>query len=173
MPQKEPWTLWMHTWCSLDVVSSCTSTCIPIQEVISITVDPIQDTTHHHLIYSVWCSMTCTLPLKTAYCTNRRPPNAFGFQHIRHLGHTVHGWTGKCSQSHCLISPYKRYADDIFLHTTSEEKADNFRHTMNNPHPRLKSEIKKLSISSEGLSPYPSLPWKLHSQRTAKSSLAK
>lgn len=84
MAQKEPWTLWMNARCSLDVVSLCT--CIPIQGAISITVDPIQDTTHHHLIYSVRCSTTCTSPLKTAYSTNRRPPNAFGFQHIRHLG---------------------------------------------------------------------------------------
>ena len=51
-----------------------------------------------------------------------------------------------------LISPYKRYVDDIYLQTTNEEKANEFHSTMNSLHPRLKFEIEKPSTSPEGLS---------------------
>ena len=54
--------------------------------------------------------------------------------------------------SHRLISPYKRYVDDIYLQTTNEEKANEFHNTMNSPHPRLKFEIENPTTSSEGLS---------------------
>ena len=42
--------------------------------------------------------------------------------------------------SHLMISPYKRYVDDIYLQTTNEETADHFRHIINNVHPNLKFE---------------------------------
>ena len=54
--------------------------------------------------------------------------------------------------SYRLISPYKRYVDDIYLQTTNEEKANEFHNTMNSLHPRLKFEIEKPTVSAEGLS---------------------
>ena len=33
--------------------------------------------------------------------------------------------------SHLIISPYKRYVDDIYLQTTNEETADHFHHIIN------------------------------------------
>ena len=39
--------------------------------------------------------------------------------------------------SHLSISPYKRYVDDIYLQTTSEDMADQFHSTINNLHPKL------------------------------------
>ena len=54
--------------------------------------------------------------------------------------------------SHLSISPYRRYVDDIYLQTIGEEMADQFHHTMNNPHPKLKSEIEKPEITPNGLS---------------------
>ena len=53
---------------------------------------------------------------------------------------------------HLLISPYRRYADDIYLQTTREDKADQFHHTMNNLHPKLKFEIEKPETAPNGLS---------------------
>ena len=49
------------------------------------------------------------------------------------------------------INPYKRYVDDIYLQTTSEEVADQFHHTMNHLHPKLKFKIEKLEITSSAL----------------------
>ena len=54
--------------------------------------------------------------------------------------------------SHLMISPYKRYVDDIYLQTTSEETADHFRHIINNVHPNLKFEIEKSQTTPRGLS---------------------
>ncbi|CAH3108214.1 unnamed protein product [Pocillopora meandrina] len=54
--------------------------------------------------------------------------------------------------SYRLISPYKRYVDDIYLQTANEEKANEFHDTMNSLHPRLKFEIEKPTASPEGLS---------------------
>jgi hypothetical protein len=54
--------------------------------------------------------------------------------------------------SHLSISPYKRYVDDIYLQTTGEEMADQFHHTMNNLHPKLKFEIEKPETTPNGLS---------------------
>ena len=70
--------------------------------------------------------------------------------------------------SHRVISPYKRYVDDIYLQTTNEEKANEFHHTMNSLHPRLKFEIEKPAASPEGLS----LTSKLLSRRTARVPLS-
>ena len=49
------------------------------------------------------------------------------------------------------INPYKRYVDNIYLQTTSEEVADQFHHTMSNLHPKLKFKIEKLEITSSAL----------------------
>ena len=40
--------------------------------------------------------------------------------------------------SQLLISPYKRYVDDIYIQTTNEEMANQFHHIMNNQHPIYK-----------------------------------
>lgn len=37
--------------------------------------------------------------------------------------------------SHRFIEPYKRYVDDIYLQTTSENTADEFHQTMDDLHP--------------------------------------
>ena len=52
--------------------------------------------------------------------------------------------------SQLSISPYKRYLDDIYLQTTSEDMADQFHSTMNNLHPKLKFEIEKLEVTPNG-----------------------
>ena len=52
--------------------------------------------------------------------------------------------------SHLSISPYKRYVDDIYLQTTSEDMADQFHSTMYNLHPKLKFEIEKPEITPNG-----------------------
>ena len=49
--------------------------------------------------------------------------------------------------SHLSISPYRRSVNDIFRQTTGEEMADQFHHTMNNLHPKLKFEIEKPEIT--------------------------
>ena len=54
--------------------------------------------------------------------------------------------------SHLMISPYKRYVDNICLQTTNEETADHFHDVINNVHPNLKFEIEKPEIASSGLS---------------------
>ena len=40
--------------------------------------------------------------------------------------------------SQLLISPHKRYVDDIYIQTTNDEMANQFDHMMNNQHPKLK-----------------------------------
>ena len=45
--------------------------------------------------------------------------------------------------SHIRISPYKRYVDDLYLQTTNEGTANDFRHTMNSLQSPLKFEIEK------------------------------
>ena len=52
--------------------------------------------------------------------------------------------------SHLSISPYKRYVDDIYLQTTSEDMADQFHSTINNLHPKSKFEIEKPEITPNG-----------------------
>ena len=54
--------------------------------------------------------------------------------------------------SHLMISPSKRYVDDIYLQTTNEETADHFHHIINNVHPNLKFEIEKRETTPSGLS---------------------
>ena len=54
--------------------------------------------------------------------------------------------------SNLLISPYKRYVDDVYLQTTNEETADQFYHTKNNLYPKLKFEIAKPEVTPNSLS---------------------
>ena len=54
--------------------------------------------------------------------------------------------------SHLSISPYRRYVDHIYLQITGEDMADQFHHTMNNLHPKLKFEIEKPETTPNGLS---------------------
>ena len=56
--------------------------------------------------------------------------------------------------SQLMISPSKRYVDDIYRQTTNEETADRFHHIINNVHPNLKFEIEKPETRPGG----PSLP---------------
>ena len=59
-----------------------------------------------------------------------------------------------------MISPYKRYVDDIYLQTTVEETADHFHHVINNVHPNLKFGLQlslpdvKVTISKNGNSSF-------------------
>ena len=53
--------------------------------------------------------------------------------------------------SHLMISPCKRYVDDIYLQTINEETADHFHAVINNVHPNLKFEIEKPESTSSGL----------------------
>ena len=76
-----------------------------------------------------------------------------GFQHFRHTGHPVYGQLETIAlSSHLMISPYKRYVDDIYLQTANEETADHFHDIINNVLPNLKFEIEKPEITSSGLS---------------------
>ena len=54
--------------------------------------------------------------------------------------------------SHLMISPYKRYVDDIYLQPTNEESADHFHDVINSAHPNLKFEIEKPKVTSSGSS---------------------
>ena len=54
--------------------------------------------------------------------------------------------------SQLMISPSKRYVDDIYRQTTNEETADRFHHIINNVHPNLKFEIEKPETTPSGLS---------------------
>jgi len=54
--------------------------------------------------------------------------------------------------SYLLISPYKRYVDDIYFQTPGEEMADQFRHTLKNLHAKMKFEIKKPETTPNDLS---------------------
>ena len=54
--------------------------------------------------------------------------------------------------SQLMISPSKRYVDDIYRQTTNEETADLFHHIINNVHPNLKFEIEKPETTPSGLS---------------------
>ena len=50
---------------------------------------------------------------------------------------------------HLMISPYKRYVDNIYLPATNEETTD---HIINSVHPNLRFEIEKSETTLCGLS---------------------
>ena len=50
---------------------------------------------------------------------------------------------------HLSISPCRRYVDNIYLQTTGEDMADQFHHTMNNLHPKLKLEVGKIGSNTK------------------------
>jgi len=72
--------------------------------------------------------------------------------------------------SHLSISRYRRYVDDIYLQTTGEKMPDQFHHSMNNLHPKLKFEIEKPEITPNGLS-LSLLDFKVTISKDGKSSL--
>ena len=53
--------------------------------------------------------------------------------------------------SQLMISPYKRYVDDIYLQTTNEETADQFHHITNNVPPNLKFKIETSETAPSGM----------------------
>ena len=141
--------------CSLDVVSLYTS--IPIQEAIDNTVDRIEHGTFHLSRLDVAELLNVTLNNMYFTFEDRIFRQTEGLP----MGSSISGilailFMDKLEQialsSYRLISPYKRYVDDIYLQTANEEKANEFHDTMNSLHPRLKFEIEKPTASPEGLS---------------------
>lgn len=59
--------------------------------------------------------------------------------------------------------------DDIYLQTTGEEMTDQFQHTVNNLHPKLKFEIDKPEITPNGF-PLSLLDFKVTISKDGKSS---
>ena len=141
--------------CSLDVVSLYTS--IPIQEAIDNTVHRIEHSTFHLSRLDVAELLNVTLNNMYFTFEDRIFRQTEGLP----MGSSISGilailFMDKLEQialsSYRLISPYKRYVDDIYLQTANEEKANEFHDTMNSLHPRLKFEIEKPTASPEGLS---------------------
>ncbi|XP_066016063.1 uncharacterized protein [Pocillopora verrucosa] len=141
--------------CSLDVVSLYTS--IPIQEAIDNTVDRIEHGTFHLSRLDVAELLNVTLNNMYFTFEGRIFRQTEGLP----MGSSISGilailFMDKLEQialsSYRLISPYKRYVDDLYLQTANEEKANEFYDTMNSLHTRLKFEIEKPTASPEGLS---------------------
>ena len=133
--------------CSLDVVSLYTS--IPIQEAIDNTVNKIEHSSTYHLSRHDIAELL-NVTLHNMYFTFE--DRIFRQKEGLPMGSSISGilailFMDKLERialsSYRLISPYKRYVDDIYLQTTNEEKANEFHGTMNSLHPRLKFEIKK------------------------------
>ena len=159
--------------CSLDVVSLYTS--IPIQEAITNAVDRIQNPILHLTKQDITDLRTVTL--NNMYFS-------FNGQVFRQkeglpMGSSISGILAILTfmdrietialSSHLSISPYRRYIDDIHLQTTDEEMADQFHHTMNNLHPKLKFEIEKPETTPNGL-PLSLLDFKVTISKDGKSS---
>ena len=141
--------------CSLDVVSLYTS--IPIQEAIDNTVNKNEHSTYHLSRHDIAELLNVTLHNMYFIFEDRLFRQSEGLP----MGSSISGilailFMDKLESivlsSYRLISPYKRYVDDIYLQTTNEEKANEFHSTMNSLHPRLKFEIEKPTTSPEGLS---------------------
>ena len=123
--------------CSLDVVSLYTS--ISIQEAITNAADRIQNpilhqtrnnrSSHSHAKQHLLLSRSSLLPKEGL-------PMGSSISDILAILFMDKLETLALS-SHLLISPFRGYVDDIYLQTTSEEMADQFHHTMNNPHPQI------------------------------------
>ena len=91
---------------------------------------------------------------------------AYSQAYLRH----IHGQT---TNHRSLLTPidkppYKRYVDDIYFQTTREEMADQFHHTMNNLHPKMKFEIEKPETTPNGLSLFTTRFQSHHLQRWQK-----
>ena len=140
--------------CSLDVVSLYTS--IPIQEAIDNTVNKIEHSTYHLSRHDIAELLNVTLHNMYFIFEDRLFRQSEGLP----MGSSISGilailFMDKLESialtSYRLISPYKRYVDDLYLQTTNEEKANEFHSAMNSLHPRLKCEIEKPTMSQEGL----------------------
>ena len=141
--------------CSLDVVSLYTS--IPIQEAINNAVDRIQNAILHLSKQDIADLLTVTLN-NMYFSFNGQ---VFLQKEGLPMGSSISGilailFMDKLEtiavSSHLSISPYRRDVDDIYLQTTGEEMADQFHHTMNSLHTKLKFEIEKPETTPNGLS---------------------
>ena len=139
--------------CSLDVVSLYTS--IPIQEAITNAVNRIQNRILHLSEQEVTDLLTVTLNNMYFSFNGQVFPQKDGLP----MGSSISGilailFMDKIETiallSHLSINPYKRYVDDIYLQTTSEEMAHQFHHTIKNLHPKLKFPIEKPEITPNG-----------------------
>ena len=129
-------------------------TSIPKQEAITNAVNRIQNPILHLSKQDVTDLLTVTLN-NMCFSFNDQ---VFGKKEDLPTGSSISGilailFLDKLEtialSSHLSINPYKRYLDDIYPQTTSEEMADQFHHTINNlhVHPKLKFEIEKLEIA--------------------------
>ena len=140
---------------SLDVVSLYTT--IPIQEAVTNATDRILNPVLHLSRQDI--SDLLQVTLNNMYFSFR--DQVFRQREGLPMGSSISGtlailFMDKLEtialSSHLMISPYKRYVDDIYLQTTNEETADHFHDTINNAHPNLKFEIENSKVTSSGLS---------------------
>ncbi|XP_022786007.1 uncharacterized protein LOC111326305 [Stylophora pistillata] len=133
--------------CSFDVVSLYTP--IPIQEAITNATDRIQNPILHLSKQHISDLLQVTLNNMYFSFKDRVLRQREGLP----MGSNISGilailFMDKLESialtSHLMISPYKRYVDDIYLQTTNEETADHFHHVINNLHPNLRFENEKL-----------------------------
>ena len=119
--------------CSLDVYLY---TSIPIQKGINNTVDRIEHSTFHLSRLDVAELLNVTLNNMYFTFEDRIFRQTKGLP----MGSSISGivailFMDKLEQialsSYHLISPYKRYIDDIYLQTANEEKTNEFHDTMN------------------------------------------
>ena len=152
--------------CSLDAVSLYTT--IPIQEAITNATDRILNPVLHLSRQDV--------TLNNMYFSFR--DQVFRQREGLPMGSSISGilailFMDKLEtiilSSHLMISPYKRYVDDIYLQTTNKETADHFHDVINNAHPNLKFEIEKPKIMPSGLS-LPLLDFKVTISKDGNSS---
>ena len=139
--------------CSFDVVSLYTS--IPIQEAITNATDRIHSPIFHLDKQDIKDLLTVTLSNMyfsfngQVFRQKEGLPMGSNISAILAILFMDKLETSALS-SHLSISSYKRYVDDIYLQTTSEDMADQFRTTINNLHPKLKFEIEKPEIIPNG-----------------------
>ena len=141
--------------CSLDVVSLYTT--IPIQEAITNATDRMINPVLHLSRQDV--SDLLQVMLNNMYFSFR--DQVFRQREGVPMGSSISGilailFMDKLEtialSSHLMISPYKRYVDDIYLQTTNKETADHFHDVINSAHPNLKFEIEKPKVTSSDMS---------------------
>ena len=130
---------------------------IPIQEAITNTADRIRNPTLHLSKQHIIDLLTVTLN-KMYFSFNGQ---VFRQNEGLPMSSSISGILAILSMdrletialsSHLSISPYRKYADDIYLQTTCEEMVDQFHHTVNNLQPKLKFGIAKPETTHNGLS---------------------
>ena len=141
--------------CSLDVVSLYTT--IPIQEAITNATDRILNPVLHLCRQDI--SDLLQVTLNNMYFSFR--DQVFRQREGLPMGSSISGILAILFMEkletialsfHIMISPYKRYVDDIYLQTINEETADHFHDVINNVHPNLKFKIEKPESTLSGLS---------------------